>query len=73
MDYKFPLLLGHIGDAEATMNRLLISLFLLPSLASAWGGTGHEIICEIALQELSADARHEVDRLESLGCGTQAK
>jgi len=48
------------------MNKLLISLFLLPSLASAWGGVGHEVICEIALQELSADVRHEVDRLINL-------
>lgn len=48
------------------MNKLLISLFLLPSLASAWGGVGHEVICGIALQELTAEAREEVDRLINL-------
>ena len=45
------------------MNKLLILLLFLPSLASAWGGTGHTVICEIAFQELSPQARNEVKRL----------
>jgi len=48
------------------MYKLLIPLLLLPSLASSWGGIGHEVICEIALQELGVDVRHEVDRLIKL-------
>lgn len=48
------------------MKKLLILLLFLPSIASAWGGTGHAIICEIAFQELEDDARNEVIRLINL-------
>jgi len=48
------------------MKKTLILLLFLPSIASAWGGTGHEIICEIAYQELSAEAQDEVRRLIEL-------
>lgn len=43
--------------------RITVFLLLLPAIASAWGVTGHEIVCEIAFQELSPDARREVIRL----------
>lgn len=45
------------------MKTLLILLLFLPSLASAWGRTGHNVICEIAFQELAPQARNEVKRL----------
>lgn len=48
------------------MKKLIFALLLLPSIASAWGGTGHEIVCEIAFQELTSDARNEVVRLINL-------
>ena len=48
------------------MKKLLLLLLSLPSIASAWGGTGHEIICGIAFQELTSEARQEVERLVQL-------
>jgi hypothetical protein len=39
---------------------------LLPQPADAWGDRGHRIICEIALQELTPAAKHEVSRLMAL-------
>lgn len=48
------------------MKKLLILLLFLPSIASAWGGVGHEVVCEIASQELSAKARIEIQRLMDL-------
>jgi len=48
------------------MKKILFPLLFLPSIASAWGGTGHEIICEIAYQELSAEVQDEVRRLIEL-------
>ena len=41
----------------------LIVLGLLPTQASAWGETGHRVVCEIAYQELLPAAREELDRL----------
>jgi len=39
---------------------------LLPSKASAWGGLGHEIVCEIAFRELTPQARTKVQALISV-------
>ena len=47
------------------MKKLLVLLLFLPSIASAWGGIAHDVICEIAFQELNAEARDEVERLIS--------
>lgn len=48
------------------MKRLLILLVLAPSFAFAWGETGHRVVCQIAYEELQADARAELDRLLAL-------
>ena len=48
------------------MRRTLFLLLLFPSIASAWGGTAHKVICDIALAELTPPARAEVDRLINL-------
>ena len=45
------------------MRQLLLILLVLPSFAFAWGETGHRALCQIAYEELTADARSEVDRL----------
>ena len=45
------------------MKRLLLILILLPALAFGWGETGHRVVCQIAYDELTTDARAEVDRL----------
>jgi hypothetical protein len=37
-----------------------------PSLAFAWGGTGHRVVCQIAYEELLTEAREEIDRLLAL-------
>lgn len=43
---------------------LLSLLFVaLASSASAWGPTGHRVVCEIAFKELNDEARREVIRL----------
>ena len=31
---------------------LVITSVLLPTVALSWGGVGHEVVCEIAFQEL---------------------
>ena len=41
----------------------LTVLVAIPMQAHAWGGTGHEVVCEIAYQELNAAVRREVGRL----------
>ncbi len=41
---------------------VLLRLFLVPDV-SAWGDAGHQIICEIAFQELNSQAREAVQRL----------
>jgi hypothetical protein len=44
--------------------RLLASvLVLLPGPALAWGDLGHQIVCEIAFQELRPAARERVKEL----------
>jgi hypothetical protein len=48
------------------MKKLLVLLLFLPSIASAWGGIGHDVICEIAFQGLNAEARDEVEHLTEL-------
>jgi hypothetical protein len=45
------------------MKHLLILSLLLPSLAFAWGETGHRVVCQIAYEELLPDARAELNRL----------
>ena len=45
------------------MQRWLLVLVLMPTLAFAWGGTGHKVVCQIAYDELADDARLELDRL----------
>lgn len=45
------------------MRSNLAVLLLLPSFAWAWGPVGHEVVCEIAFQELDRAARSEVGRL----------
>lgn len=45
---------------------LLMVAMSLPGAAFAWGETGHRVVCQIAYDELSADARAVVDRLISL-------
>ena len=42
---------------------LLVIGTLQPPAAHAWGGVGHEIVCEIAFDELTDQARREVIRL----------
>ncbi len=42
---------------------LLTALPFLPMPAQAWGEDGHAIVCALASQQLSEDARQEVDRL----------
>lgn len=46
----------------------LTALFflLLPSLAFSWGQVGHYVVCEIAYEELTPEAKAEVDRLLEL-------
>ena len=48
------------------MKRLLPLLLLLPMPALGWGEPGHRIICQIAFDELDAQARAEVQRLIEL-------
>ena len=48
------------------MKRLLLLLMLTPSIALAWGETGHRVVCQIAYEELRPDARTELDRLIAL-------
>ena len=50
--------------------RWLAALFLIATglifsaaPAQAWGGSGHQIVCEIAYRNLTSTARAEVDRL----------
>jgi len=40
-----------------------LGIAALPATANAWGGHGHELVCEIAYAELDPRARVEVDRL----------
>jgi len=43
------------------MLRLLVLIsMVLPSVALSWGGVGHEVVCEIAFQELNDSARRSV-------------
>lgn len=55
-----------ILDLGHPMKNLFALLMFLPSISSAWGGTGHEVICEIAFQELTDETRIEVQRLTDL-------
>jgi len=48
---------------HSRMRRLLLLLIFLPSFAFAWGETGHRVACQIAYEELTPEARSEVDRL----------
>ena len=48
------------------MKRLLLLLILTPSLAFAWGETGHRVVCQIAYDQLLPNARVELDRLLAL-------
>jgi hypothetical protein len=48
------------------MKRFLILWLLLPSLAFAWGETGHRVVCQIAYEEMQPDTRAELDRLMAL-------
>ena len=48
------------------MKRLLLLLILTPSIAFAWGDTGHRVVCQIAYEELRPEARTELDRLIAL-------
>ena len=49
---------------------LLVAILLVtPNSAHAWGETGHRVVCQIAYDELSPEARHEVDRLLRLDPG----
>lgn len=41
----------------------LMALAAITTHAHAWGDTGHEVVCEIAFQELQRDIRREVGRL----------
>lgn len=45
------------------MRQGLLLLLVLPSLAFAWGETGHRVVCQIAYDELLPAARAELDRL----------
>lgn len=42
---------------------VVLLVLLVPGLAAAWGGTGHEVVCEIAFNELDNDIRRTVARL----------
>lgn len=48
---------------DIAVKKLVYLLLLGPSLAWAWGPVGHEVVCEIAFQELEGRARREVGRL----------
>jgi hypothetical protein len=54
--------LSRVRHAAAALVLLIASL-ALPRLALAYGNQAHEIICEIAFQELNPTARAEVKRL----------
>ena len=45
------------------MRKHIFLLCFSPTLALAWGGVGHEVVCEIAFDELTPAARREVIRL----------
>lgn len=44
----------------------LLSLFVLPAPAQAWGRDGHRIVCDLAYRYLSDETRTEIDRLVAL-------
>lgn len=44
----------------------LVPAALVPATASAWGREGHELIAELAEQQLNAEAKSELDRLLAL-------
>jgi len=48
------------------MKNIVYLLVLFPSIALSWGDTGHKVVCELALEELTPAARAEVDRLLEL-------
>ena len=48
------------------MRILPVLVLLLPSFAWAWGPIGHEVVCEIAYQELDRSVQREVGRLVHL-------
>ena len=45
------------------MKRFVLLLAFAPAAGWAWGPVGHEVVCEIAFQELEGRARREVGRL----------
>lgn len=48
------------------MKKLITVLIFLPSISLAWDEVGHEVICEIALRELTEETQVEVQRLMGL-------
>ena len=48
------------------MNRLAALIVLFPAVAFGWGETGHQVVCQIAFDELTATAQREVERLLDL-------
>lgn len=48
------------------MKRLWFLMLFAPSVVLGWGETGHRVVCEIAYQELSPEARAELERLLAL-------
>lgn len=59
-------LLRCLDNLGTAVKRFLFLLALAPSLTWAWGPVGHEVVCEIAFQELEGRARREVGRLVHL-------
>jgi len=51
------------------IKRLILLIFLAPSIAFGWGEDGHRVVCQIAFEELTTAARSEVNRLLALDPG----
>ncbi len=51
------------GRTGAWRRRLVAAVFVAAAPASAWGPAGHQLVCEIAFQELGDEAREEVKAL----------
>jgi hypothetical protein len=68
-DAKKPAELGALTRSQCLffVAAMLLSLqIFMPGTALGWGETGHRVVCQIAYEELSPDARAEVDRLLDL-------
>jgi hypothetical protein len=61
----------HFGIAISRLRQLLVvSVFMLPVWAFAWGATGHQVIGTLAEKQLTASARAQVQTLLALEAGS---